>query len=293
MCVHLLSPINYRHLIGFFLFLSLVILTATMVPTSASTPNNPQLLITNDVSNSTFTRHNYYNGLTAVTVLRTAADDAADHAVKTTTTTTTTNASTRWPFYAYMGGAMFCLLMSSACHLLSCHSARACYVLLRLDYAGIAALIVTSFYPLVYYSFACDPLARSIYVGLITAVGAAAVVVSLTPAFERPRFRHARAALFACMGLSGLVPILHKVALYGDRPEAMAATAYEMGMGACYAVGVAVYAARVPERWMPGMFDIAGHSHQLFHVLVIAGAYFHYLAGLVYLRWRDVDGCLL
>nr|CAD1837778.1 unnamed protein product [Ananas comosus var. bracteatus] len=137
------------------------------------------------------------------------------------------------------------------------------------------------------------PLARTIYVSLITTVGAAVVVVSLTPAFERPRFRQARAALFACMGLSGLVPILHKVAVYGDRPEAMAATAYEMGMGACYAVGVALYAARVPERWMPGMFDIAGHSHQLFHVLVIAGAYCHYLAGLVYLRWRDVDGCLL
>lgn len=281
--MYLLSPIIYRHLIGFFLFLSLAILTATMVPTSASTPN-PQQLITN-VSNSTFTRHNY-NGLTTITVLPTAAD-AAD-AMKTTT-----NASARWPFYAYMGGAMFCLLMSSACHLLSCHSARACYVLLRLDYAGIAALIVTSFYPLVYYSFACDPLARSVYVGLITAVGAAVVVVSLTPAFERPHFRQARAALFACMGLSGLVPILHKVAVYGDRPEAMAATAYEMGMGACYAIGVALYAARVPERWMPGMFDIAGHSHQLFHVLVIAGAYCHYLAGLVYLRWRDVDGCLL
>lgn len=274
-------------MIGFFLFLSLVILTATMVPTSTASTPNPQLLITN----STVNRHNYI-GLTAITVLlpTAAAADAAD-AMKTTPTNA--SASTRWPFYAYMGGAMFCLLMSSACHLLSCHSARACYVLLRLDYAGIAALIVTSFYPLVYYSFACDPLARSVYVGIITAVGAAVVVVSLTPAFERPRFRHARAGLFACMGLSGLVPILHKVAVYGDRPEAMAATAYEMAMGACYALGVAVYAARVPERWMPGMFDIAGHSHQLFHVLVIAGAYCHYLAGLVYLRWRDVDQCLL
>jgi hypothetical protein len=29
----------------------------------------------------------------------------------------------------------------------------------------------------------------------------------------------------------------------------------------------------------------------LFHVLVVAGAYTHYHAGLVYLRWRDLRGC--
>ncbi|KAG2621069.1 hypothetical protein PVAP13_3NG224263 [Panicum virgatum] len=62
---------------------------------------------------------------------------------------------TRWPLFAYLGGAMVCLLTSSACHLILCHSERTAYVTLRLDYAGIAALIVTSFYPLAYYSFLC------------------------------------------------------------------------------------------------------------------------------------------
>lgn len=63
-------------------------------------------------------------------------------------------------------------------------------------------------------------------------------------------------------------------------------------MGVFYAAGVVVYAARVPERWLPGGFDLVGHSHQLFHLLVIAGAYTHYLGGLVYLKWRDVEKCL-
>ncbi|KAE8699994.1 Heptahelical transmembrane protein ADIPOR3 [Hibiscus syriacus] len=57
---------------------------------------------------------------------------------------------TRWPFFAFLGGAMFCLLASSTCHLLSCHSERLSYIMLRLDYAGIAALIATSFNPPVY-----------------------------------------------------------------------------------------------------------------------------------------------
>jgi hypothetical protein len=30
------------------------------------------------------------------------------------------NRVTRWPFYAHLCGAMFCLLMSSGCHLLAC-----------------------------------------------------------------------------------------------------------------------------------------------------------------------------
>nr|XP_025880520.1 uncharacterized protein LOC112938665 [Oryza sativa Japonica Group] len=36
--------------------------------------------------------------------------------------------------------------------------------------------------------------------------------------------------------------------------------------------------ARCPERWMQSKFDLAGQSHQLIHVLVIADAYTHYLA---------------
>jgi adiponectin receptor len=186
---------------------------------------------------------------------------------------------------------MFCLLMSSACHLLACHSEHASYVFLRLDYAGITGLIVTSFYPLVYYTFLCHPFYQALYLGFITVSGAAAVAVSLLPVFERPELRWARAGLFACMGMSGLVPILHKMLVFGDRPEALLTTGYEMAMGAFYLAGVVVYATRVPERWMPGRFDLAGHSHQLFHVLVIAGAYAHYLAGLVYLGWRDMEGC--
>lgn len=67
----------------------------------------------------------------------------------------------------------------------------------------------------------------------------------------------------------------------------------EMYMGVIYAVSALLYATRIPERWKPGMFDIIGNSHQLFHVLVVWGAYVHYQGGLIYLKWRDVKGCPL
>jgi adiponectin receptor len=284
-------------LIGFFVFLTLTVCAATMVPTEYESPH---------MAATSFT------GLSNITgnamVLRSYS---ADRAILAMTMKAFRNGSVveteaaavlsagaaghgrvpRWPFYAYLCGAMFCLLMSSACHLLACHSEHASYVFLRLDYAGITGLIVTSFYPLVYYTFLCHPFYQALYLGFITVSGAAAVAVSLLPVFERPELRWARAGLFACMGMSGLVPILHKMLVFGDRPEALLTTGYEMAMGAFYLAGVVVYATRVPERWMPGRFDLAGHSHQLFHVLVIAGAYAHYLAGLVYLGWRDMEGC--
>ncbi|XP_059624023.1 heptahelical transmembrane protein 4-like [Cornus florida] len=198
---------------------------------------------------------------------------------------------TRWPFFAFLGGAMFCLLSSSTCHLLSCYSQRLSYIMLRLDYAGIAALISTSFYPPVYYSFMCDPFFCNLYMGFITLLGIATILVSLLPVFEKPEYRSIRASLFFGMGVSGVAPILHKLILFWDQPEAHHTTGYEILMGIFYGVGALVYAMRIPERWMPGKFDIAGHSHQLFHVLVVAGAYTHYQAGLVYLKWRDLEGC--
>ncbi|CAA6667469.1 unnamed protein product [Spirodela intermedia] len=184
----------------------------------------------------------------------------------------------RWPFFQHLPP----LLLPFP---------RFAYVMLRLDYAGIAALIATSFYPPVYYSFLCDPLFCGIYLCAITLLGGAAVAVSLLPVFQSPRFRPVRAALFFGMGVSGVVPVVHKLLVFRHRPEALHTATYEALMGLLYGLGALLYATRVPERWRPGKFDVAGHSHQLFHVLVVAGAYTHYRAGLIYLRWRDLEGC--
>ncbi|CAN6338428.1 unnamed protein product [Urochloa humidicola] len=319
----------WSHLIGFLLFLCLTIFTAMVIPrdggrsgwSSRSTAAYWGDL--KEMANMTVAlRH---EALAACFLLPPSAAAAASLSedgqqiptscppntssshvhhgiqIQDTTTSTPTAAAlaaaaadpvTRWPLFAYLAGAMACLLTSSMCHLLLCHSERLAYITLRLDYAGIAALIVASFYPLAYYSFLCAPSLQRLYMGSITALGAAAATVSLVPAFQAPELRPLRAALFSCMGASGVVPIAHKLVLYGgSAPGALASAAYEALMGALYGLGVVVYAARVPERWAPGRFDLVGHSHQLFHLFVVAGAYAHYLAGVEYLKWRDVDKC--
>lgn len=318
----------WTHLIGFFLFLALTIYTATKVPKVVdlhslqnlpdvlrkadlhklqaelltclpSLPHMPDLhklrdgLLRSpsnwhiiDLLNNCLPERFSHSNHTDVCVLRSVKEDVANILAPLLV-----RPITRWPFYAFLGGAMFCLLASSTCHLLSCHSKRLSYIMLRLDYAGIAALISTSFYPPVYYSFMCYPFFCNLYLGFITLLGIGTILGSLLPVFQTPEYRVIRASLFFGMGLSGAVPILHKLVLFWHQPEALHTTGYELLMGIFYGIGALIYAMRVPERWMPGKFDIAGHSHQLFHVLVVAGAYTHYHAGLVYLRWRDLQGC--
>ncbi|THG10971.1 hypothetical protein TEA_028064 [Camellia sinensis var. sinensis] len=152
---------------------------------------------------------------------------------------------TRWPFFAFLGGAMFYLLASSTCHLLACHLERLRYLMLRIDYTGIV----------------------------------------------KPYFRCFRTSLYFAMGMSGVAPVIHKLMLYGNCSEAIQTTVYEVLMGVLYGIGAFIYVIRVPERWKPGNFDIVCSSHQLFHVLVDAGAYTHFHTGLIYLKWRDMERC--
>ncbi|KAJ4965658.1 hypothetical protein NE237_017507 [Protea cynaroides] len=288
----------WTHLIGFFLFLALTIYTAMKVPKVVdlhSLQHFSDMLKKADLHKIHSEVLAYLPSMPTIADLHRLRNELKSSLssvdVANMIAPLIVRPITRWPFYAFLGGAMFCLLASSTCHLLYCHSERLSYIMLRLDYTGIAVLVTTSFFPSVYYSFMCNPFFCNLYLGFISILGIATIIVSLLPVFQNPEFRTIRASLFLGMGLSGVAPILHKLILFRNQPEALYTTGYEILMGVFYGIGALIYAARIPERWKPGKFDIAGHSHQLFHVLVVAGAYTHYRAGLVYLRWRDLEGC--
>jgi hypothetical protein len=54
--------------------------------------------------------------------------------------------------------------------------------------------------------------------------------------------------------------------------------------------GAALYAARIPERWKPGAFDLFFNSHQIFHCAVVIAALLHYWGVRILLHWRDTTG---
>lgn len=192
----------------------------------------------------------------------------------------------RWPWFVFLSGAMMCLVCSSLSHLLACHSKRFNLFFWRLDYAGISLMIVCSFFAPIYYAFYCNPYPRFFYLTSITVLGVLAIITLLAPVFSTPRFRPFRATLFLIMGFSGVIPAAHAVVLHWGHPHIFVSLGYELVMAIFYTAGVGFYVTRIPERLKPGAFDIAGHSHQIFHVFVVLAALSHCAATLVMMDFR-------
>nr|APR64220.1 hypothetical protein [Populus tomentosa] len=192
----------------------------------------------------------------------------------------------RWPWFVFLSGAMMCLVCSSLSHLLACHSKRFNLFFWRLDYAGISVMIVCSFFAPIYYAFYCNPYPRFFYLTSITVLGVLAIITLLSPVFSTARFRPFRATLFLIMGFSGVIPAAHAVVLHWGHPHIFVSLGYELVMAIFYTAGVGFYVTRIPERLKPGAFDIAGHSHQIFHVFVVLAALSHCAATLVMMDFR-------
>ncbi|XP_009341247.2 heptahelical transmembrane protein 2 isoform X1 [Pyrus x bretschneideri] len=191
-----------------------------------------------------------------------------------------------WPWYVFLSGAMGCLVCSSLSHLFACHSKRFNFFFWRLDYAGISLMIVSSFFAPIYYAFSCNPYSRFFYLSSISLLGILVIVTLLSSSLSAPRFRSFRATLFLSMGFSGVIPVLHALVIHWGHQHIIVALAYELAMAILYASGAAFYVIRIPERWKPGKFDVVGHSHQIFHVFVVLGALAHSAATLVVMDFR-------
>ncbi|EME41550.1 hypothetical protein DOTSEDRAFT_73832 [Dothistroma septosporum NZE10] len=181
-------------------------------------------------------------------------------------------------FACFFLGAVVCLGMSATYHTISNHSEAVAKFGNRLDYIGIVVLIWGSFVPSIYYGFGTEPGLIRVYWSMITTIGAGTLVVIMHPRFRSPEWRPFRASMFVMMGLSAIFPVLHGVQMYGlQQMEQQIGLSWLVGQGALYIAGATIYAARVPERWRPGSFDIWGSSHQIFHVLVVLAAAAHLL----------------
>lgn len=149
----------------------------------------------------------------------------------------------------------------------------------KLDYTGIAFMIVGSFIPWVYYAFYCQQTLQLIYTLSIISLGLICVLVSCLNKFAEPAYRPIRAVLFAALGLSAVVPATHAVIVHGF---STLWNDYYLGalalMGFLYLFGAYLFATQFPECRWPGRFDLAFCSHNLFHLCVVAAAVIHFIA---------------
>ncbi|GFY51055.1 adiponectin receptor protein [Trichonephila inaurata madagascariensis] len=180
-------------------------------------------------------------------------------------------------FAIFFAGVITCLGMSFVFHTVYCRSEKISKLFSKLDYCGIAFLIIGSFVPWLYYGFYCSFQPKLIYTILVIVLGTATVIVSLWDAFSEPRYRSLRAGVFVAFGLSGAIPAIHYLIIEGWFPTFYTAPfAWLCLMAVLYITGAIFYALRMPERFCPGKCDIWFNSHQIFHILVIAAACIHY-----------------
>ena len=118
------------------------------------------------------------------------------------------------------------------------------------------------------------------------------MTVSWLDHFRTPEYRTFRATVFVGLGLSGIVPFIHGLLIYGytELNQKMSLNLVLL-QGFLYVTGAAIYATRWPEMMLPGRFDIWGSSHQIFHLIVVMAAGVH-LVGMGNAFWyrHGVEG---
>ncbi|KAK2526595.1 hypothetical protein Q9233_008365 [Columba guinea] len=158
----------------------------------------------------------------------------------------------------------------------------------------LGAVLCLSFSWLFHTVYCHSEKPRLIYLSIVCVLGISAIIVAQWDRFATPKHRQTRAGVFLGLGLSGVVPTMHFTIAEGF---VKATTVGQMGwfflMAVMYITGAGLYAARIPERFFPGKFDIWFQSHQIFHVLVVAAAFVHFygVSNLQEFRYGLEGGC--
>uniref|UniRef100_A0A0R3X6F9 Adiponectin receptor 2 n=1 Tax=Hydatigena taeniaeformis TaxID=6205 RepID=A0A0R3X6F9_HYDTA len=172
--------------------------------------------------------------------------------------------------------AILALGFSWTFHTVYCYSEPVGRLFSKLDYMGIALLIIGSFVPWIHYSFYCHVPSKIVYLSGIIILGVICMVISSQDRFCTPKYRSVRAGLFLSLGLSAVVPFVHYVFLEGFwNTINSSGVGWLALMALLYITGALIYAFRIPECLYPGKFDIWFQSHQIFHVFVVLAALVH------------------
>lgn len=173
-----------------------------------------------------------------------------------------------------------CLVCSTIWHTMNCVADQtllerfAC-----VDYTGIGLLIAASIMTTEYTAFYCEPVSRWIYITTTGVLGVLGVILPWHPYFNRADMAWLRVGFFIGLGATGFLPVFQIMYTRG------AQEALELYAGSnlvkslsVYVLGACVYASKVPERWLPGYFDYFGNAHNLWHLAVLGGILYHYVA---------------
>lgn len=145
------------------------------------------------------------------------------------------------------------------------------------DYTGISLLVAASIMTTEYTAFYCEPWSRWIYLSTTFGLGVLGTILPWHPTFNRADMAWARVGFYVSLAATGFVPIL-QLTMQRGFSETIYFYAPITQSILVYLTGALLYAAKLPERWRPGWFDYAGGSHNIWHLAVLGGILYHYVA---------------
>ncbi|KAE9971200.1 hypothetical protein BLS_004581 [Venturia inaequalis] len=145
------------------------------------------------------------------------------------------------------------------------------------DYTGISFLVAASIMTTEYTAFYCEPKSRYFWMTLTALLGIGGTIFPWHPTFNRADMAWARVGFYVTLASTGLLPAVQIMVTRGPS-WALFFYAPIFKSLAVYLAGALLYAMKLPEKWFPGMFDYVGGSHNIWHVAVLGGILFHYLA---------------
>ncbi|KAH8820307.1 mPR-like GPCR protein [Xylogone sp. PMI_703] len=193
----------------------------------------------------------------------------------------------RLVFAFWLLSATICMGLSAGYHTLMNHSDSVGQLWLKFDFMGILILTLGDYVSGVYIGFYCERKLQIIYWSLIVSLCCLSIFILMSPRFQGLRWRALRTSVFIGTALSGLIPVIHGIALFGfPRMARETGIPYYLAEGVLLGIGVFFYATRIPECFKPGVFDIWGSSHQLFHIFVVFATAVHLVGILTAYQWH-------
>jgi len=171
----------------------------------------------------------------------------------------------------YLLGYAFSLGSSVINHMFGCHSQKVANFNSSVDYCGILTALAASYVPWLHAVFYCRPWLAKAYMCPVLVLTICAAYMLVKDQYRRPKYRAIRGGVFICLGMTGLVPGLHYF-MSEDLFHMLTFGPWLAMMGACHMTGALFYVSRLPEKLLPGKFNIWGHSHQIMHFFTVGGA---------------------
>jgi len=187
------------------------------------------------------------------------------------------------------------MVLSSFYHTFTCHSPKVSENCLTLDLLGITMGLLATYLSGIYYAFWCQPFWRDFYLSTVGGLFIVATIAQFIPGFQDEKNSKKRLGLFFFWAIYGIVPTLHWISMHPEGlSHSLVSAMLPRIMFMYFICGLAFffYVTRIPERLVPGLVDIIGHSHQWWHILIFLGLYFWHNTGLAFAMFRLKHGCV-